>query len=137
MTQDHPSTSVLHFEGDDEHAVLIQSLRVVVVQDGDQWFAQGLELDYAAAGASQDDVKSRFENGLAATIREHLKVYGSVKRILKVAPQEAWNLWLAQGQGYSLDHASVHLMEMADADMHAFPFKGIAYLESGAFAKAA
>ena len=135
MTHNPPLTSVLHLEGDDEHAVVIQSLRVVIVQDGDQWFAQGLELDYAAAGTSPSDVKSRFENGLSATIREHLKVYGSVSRILKVAPQEAWNLWLAKGDSYKLDHASFHAIEATDENV--LPFRGIAYLEPEVFAQAA
>lgn len=137
MTHDQPPASVLHLEGDDEHAVLIQSLRVVIVQDGDQWFAQGLELDYAAAGTSQDDVKSRFENGLSATIHEHLKVYGTVERMLKVAPQEAWNLWLAQGQRYNLDHTSFHAIDTIDVIEHGFPFTGIAYLQSEGLAQAA
>lgn len=137
MTQKSPPTSVLHLEGDDEHAVLIQSLRVVIVKDGEQWFAQGLELDYAAAGTSQDDVKSRFRDGLAATINEHLKVYGSVDRMLKVAPQEAWNLWLAQGKRYKFDQASFHPIETKDAQIYDFPFTGIAYLESEALPQAA
>ena len=137
ITQNPPPTSVLHLEGDDKHAVLIQSLRVVIVQDGEQWFAQGLELDYAAVGINQQDVKSRFEDGLAATIHEHLKVYGSVEKILKVAPQEAWNLWLAQGQRYKFDQASFHPIQTAGAEIYDFPFRGIAYLESEALPQAA
>lgn len=137
MTQNSPPTSVFHFEDDDEHAVLIQSLRVVIVQDGEQWFAQGLELDYAAAGVSQEDVKSRFEDGLAATIREHLKVYGSVRKMLNVAPQAAWNLWLTEGQKYKFDQTSFHPIQTTDAEIHDFPFRGIAYMESEALPQAA
>ena len=128
MNQDSPPTSVVHVEGEDTHAVLIQSLRVIIMREGDQWFAQGLELDYAAAGESQDDVKSRFENGLSATISEHLKVYGSVEKILKVAPQDAWNLWLTERHRYKLDHTSFHAIGADEATV-GFPFSGIAYLE--------
>lgn len=137
MTQKPPPIPVLHLEGDDEHAVLIQSLRVVIVQDGEQWFAQGLEIDYAAAGINQDDVKSRFADGLTATIREHLKVYGSVARMLKVAPQDAWNLWLTQGQRYKFDQVSFHPIQSTDAEIYDFPFRGIAYLEPEALPQAA
>ena len=130
-------TSVTHVASDDEHAVLIQSLRVVIVRDGEQWFAQGLELDYAAAGNSQDDVKSRFEKGLAATIDAHLQEYGSVEKILKIAPQEAWNLWLSEGHSYKFNQASFHLTESVGAELYNFPFKGIAYLESEALPQVA
>ncbi len=127
MKHENQPTSVLHVETEQEHAVLISSLRVVVVKDGSQWFAQGLELDYAAAGDSKEDVKSRFQDGLASTVQEHLKMYGSVERILKVAPQEAWDLWLDQGDNYTFSQASLHFAEQSE---FAFPFSGIAYLES-------
>ena len=106
MKPENQPASVVHVEDDEQHAVLIDSLRVVLTKDGDQWFAQGLEVDYAAAGSSQDDVKSRFEQGLAATVREHLKVYGSVEKVLRVAPQSAWNLWLTHGESYKFTQAT-------------------------------
>ena len=134
---ENPHTSVMHLASDDEHAVLIQSLRVVIVRDGELWFAQGLELDYAAAGNSQEDVKSRFQEGLAATINAHLRTYGSVEKMLKIAPQEAWNLWLSEGHGYKFDQASFHPTESVGVAQYNFPFKGIAYLESEALPQAA
>ena len=119
---------VTHAEDDDLHAVLVNALRVVVTQDEGQWFAQGLELDYAAAGTSEEDVKTRFAQGLGATINEYITIYGSIEKIVKVAPQEAWDLWLEGDHQYTLDHVSVHNLRESTPAVQALPFSGIAFL---------
>jgi len=67
------------------HVVGIGDLRVMIVEEEGHWFAQGLEIDYAADGLSLDDVKRRFEQGLASTVSEHVKIYGSIQHLLRVA----------------------------------------------------
>lgn len=80
----------IHTTSGSTHVVHIGNLRVLIVNDDSSWFANGLEIDYAAQGSSLKDVKHRFERGLAATIDQHLKVYGSIDRILKPAPEDVW-----------------------------------------------
>lgn len=60
-----------------EPMVDIGSLRVYIVLDGEGYFAQGLEVDYAAEGSTIADVQQRFELGLQATLAEFTKRHGS------------------------------------------------------------
>ena len=119
---------VAHADAGDQHAVLVNALRVVVTQDEGHWFAQGLELDYAAAGTSEEDVKTRFAQGLGSTINEYLQIYGSIEKIVKVAPQEAWDLWLVGDHQCTLDHVSVHNLRESAPAVGKLPFSGIAFL---------
>ena len=85
-------TAVVHVhDGGSNHVVGVRALHVLLTQDSGCWFAQGLEIDYAAAGMNEDEVKENFGTGLAKTIREHLVMHGSVSHLLQVAPQDAWN----------------------------------------------
>ena len=134
---DPGATFVAHLEGEsnaDVHAVLVGSLRVVIIEDEDHWFAQGLEIDYAASGLDMDDVKDRFQQGLAATIHEHLRMYGTVEPLLKVAPQEAWDLLFTADTHHRLTCASLHAFDSAVEDARhqrklSFPFSRIAFLQ--------
>lgn len=72
------------------HVVGVKSLRVVLSHDETGWFAQGLEIDYAAAGSSMESAQANFEQGLALTVHEHLKLYGDIEKLLRVAPPDAW-----------------------------------------------
>lgn len=88
-------TKALHaHDGDGHHAVALSALRVMLLPDSSGWFAQGLEIDYASSGGSQDEAKANFEQGLRATIHEHLRMYGSIERFLKVADKSAWDEFL-------------------------------------------
>lgn len=128
-------TTVAHLQGrenEDHHGVIVEHLRVVISQDEDLWFAQGLELDYAAAGDTLDDVKERFHQGLAATFREHLKIYGSVENLLRIAPQETWDTWLKADKNYNFTQVSLH--DLADAketvrERPRLPFRWIRFME--------
>ena len=88
----------------------IFSLQVVLAPEGDSWIAQAIELDYAAAGDSQEDVRRRFEDGLCATIQEHFKIFGDLDNFLqRRPPTEDWLELLkqkAEAQWYS--QVSVH-----------------------------
>lgn len=126
-------TTVAHLQNtgkENHHAVIVDCLRVLLIEEENQWFAQGLELDYAAAGDSAEDVKERFQQGLKATIREHLKIYGSVENLLIVAPQEAWNLWLKADKHYNFTQASLHdLGDIQETTMRShLPFSSIKFM---------
>jgi len=96
----------------------------MLFNDDGSWFAQGLEIDLCAQGSSLADVKTRFENGLCATIHEHLKTYGDIKGVLQVAPQEVWDEFFAAKPQTSL-YSQVSLHEFHEA----LQFSGIEYYE--------
>ncbi|MGE0487355.1 MAG: hypothetical protein AB7Q81_24590 [Gammaproteobacteria bacterium] len=73
-----------------EHAVSlkVRDLRVVIVRDGDLWFAQGIDIDYAASGTSVEDVKHRFAMGLFKSLIANVDLGGSIDAFLKHPPRE-------------------------------------------------
>lgn len=120
-------TTAAHIQTvDDQHAVVLSALRVMVERDGESWFAQGIEIDYAASGTSIDDVKERFERGLKRTIEENLRRYQSIARILRWAPAEVVAEFDQCQQRFSFSHVSYH--DLSD-DMPAFPYRRIAFAE--------
>ena len=123
MSKEPEVTASVHAQSEDgTHLVGVGNLRVVLVDDGDSWFAQGLEIDYFAQGDSVEDVQSRFEDGLAATIREHLKLHNSIKGILRVAPESVW------GQFFSQQHVQKLHSQLTEYA----PFEGIDYFQAAA-----
>jgi hypothetical protein len=116
-----PAVAIQASHPDGEHHVVgIGNLRVVLVPDGDAWFAQGLEIDYAAQGDTVEDAKQQFEDGLVATIEEHLKQHGNIRLLLNVAPNEVWNEMLhepgAQRKRFSTVSSHHIIKEATDFD---------------------
>ena len=60
------------------HAAAVKALHVHLLQDGNGWFAQGMQIDYSACGETLDEVKHNFAHGLCLTINEHLLMYGHI-----------------------------------------------------------
>lgn len=113
----------IHAKSGVTHLISIGNLRVMIINDDGSWFAHALEIDYAAQGSSIKTVKSRFERGLAATIDEHLKMYGSIDKLLKPAPEDVWvELVQAVEMGCFYSQISVHQIK-------ALPFENIQYYE--------
>ncbi|OLE46680.1 MAG: hypothetical protein AUG46_08930 [Acidobacteria bacterium 13_1_20CM_3_58_11] len=103
------------------HVVLVKALKVVILKDGDLWFAQGLDVDYASQGTSVDDAKQNFENGLAATIHQHLKAYGNLSKFLKPAPPNVWQETLyaslaAEGTSESSKYSQLSIHSVTEND---------------------
>ena len=118
-----PQAMALHGASGSTHFVGIGNLRVMITRDHGSWFAQGLEIDYAAQGSSLEDVKKRFEEGLAATIEEHLKIYASIDKLLRPAPKEVWvELANAAAEMKRYSQVSVHTLR-------SLPFERIEYFE--------
>lgn len=129
-----PDTTALHGAVEDgtTHVVDIGDLRVVIIPDGDYWFSQGLEIDYAAQGDTIKNAQENFQNGLAATIHEHLKIHGTLHNILRIAPQEAWNLLLsAAAKPHTFSQVTFHQIPEMQG-LLSLPFQGIKYLEPAA-----
>jgi len=102
-------------DGGSAHAVGLGDLRVMILSEGENlWYAQGLEIDYLAQGTSPDDVKRSFEEGLKATVGEHLKLYGNISKLLQIAPQDVWDEFFAHdpaGQ-YRFTQLSTHQLDV-------------------------
>jgi len=109
----------MNTQDDDRHAVFLGNLSVLVSHEGDEWFAQGVEIDYAATGDSLEDVQRRFESGLAATIHTHR--FGTIDRLLKLAPESEYRE-LTEAEPYQF---ALNTFYQVPAP---FPFKGITYL---------
>ena len=128
----------LHLSNGDDHIVGLKALRVLLSKDGNCWFAQGLDIDYAAAGPSIDAVKKNFEAGLALTVREHLRMHGSISKFLVVAPQEAWDeYYQAKPECIRQRFATIQIHQIAAQDSPSecvpesvsFPFNKLAFIE--------
>lgn len=134
-------TKAFHARSGDIHVVGVSALRVLILQDGENWFAQGLEIDYAASGTSKDDVKSKFEKGLCDTVSEHLLLHGTIEKFLKVAPQEAWSEYYKLGESAEFTTIQIFKRTLAAPDRHEphFPFREIKFIlpQSSAIAEGA
>ncbi len=120
-----PSATAFHADDGDTHIVGIGNLRVIICKDGSSWFAQGLEIDYAADGKTLKEVKENFQSGLEATIDEHLKVYGTIQQILIPAPKEVWQDLASSGKHMRYSQVTLHDPNLGDE----FPYSGIDYIE--------
>ena len=105
----------------------ILGLQVVLAKDGSAWVAQGIELDYAAAGTSEEDVKKRFEDGLFGTIQQHLNRFGNLANLLIPAQAEVW-LDLLKLQPDSLYYSSVSVHRFVPPVSADFTFGSIRYV---------
>lgn len=104
----------LHASIGDKHVVGIGNLRVVIVPDEEFWFAQGLEIDYAVQGNSEDDVKKKFEDGLEATIGQHLKIYGNIEKLLQTAPPSVWKEFVGDTGGKRKFYSQLTAHDLGD-----------------------
>jgi predicted RNase H-like HicB family nuclease len=121
-------------DGEGSHAVGIWDLHVYIVPDGDGWFAQGIEIDYAVQGDSVEEAKKNFEEGLEGTIDIHLKMDGNINGLLTFAPMETIQEALQnrlRGSIKSYSQFSFHDVKSAKSSL---PFDGISYLVASAAA---
>ena len=109
----------------------IWNLHVRITREDQQWFAQGFEIDNAACGTSQKDVKKKFQDGMAATIHEHLKLFGTIEGFLTPAPAVAWlELKKTPGKQHTYTQIGIHKLFPDQSVQDVFPFDGIEYRES-------
>jgi hypothetical protein len=104
--------SALHASAGGLNLVAIGNLRVMIKNDGNQWVAQGLEIDYAVDGTSLSDVKNAFEQGLKFTIGEHLRIFGDFRRLLRLAPADVWDEFYACALNEQFTHQNVSLHQI-------------------------
>lgn len=115
----------------------VKALHVMVMPDGAGWFAQGLEIDYAASGATEEEAKQNFVHGLGITLCENLVMYGHIRKMLVPASQEAWNEYYeAPKDGVKRHALSLHASlekqvtepKKIEAVEKAFPFSAIEFM---------
>jgi hypothetical protein len=70
------------------HFVAVWNLRVWVTEENGWFFAQGLEVDYAAQGSSLEEVMEIFHEGFVRSIDAHLREHGNVRAFLKPVSAE-------------------------------------------------
>lgn len=112
-----------------ERAIVgIFDLQVLIVRESDGWVAQGLEIDYAVCGTSLDDVRSRFQRGLSATIQAHFGRFGSLDGLLQPTPTPVWaDLARAQPKPQEWLFTSVSVHDFIGPEANAIPFTRIKY----------
>jgi len=117
-------------KGSNSHFVGVGNLRVMLVQDGELWFAQAMEIDYAAQGRTLQETQKNFEEGLRLTIHAHLREYQSIEKLLVPAPAETWTefLKMAAAQRFRYTQVSIHQLGEEFAELKDL-FGQIAYLE--------
>lgn len=63
------------------------TLTVLVARSVDGgYYAQGVEFDYIATGATEDEAKTRFAQGLIATLKEYIESGLAVEGLFKSTP---------------------------------------------------
>ncbi|HEV7242727.1 MAG TPA: hypothetical protein VGQ36_26095 [Thermoanaerobaculia bacterium] len=97
-------------------AVRIRNLRVLITEESPNvWVAEGLEIDYAAQGRSVAEVKQRFQDGLRATINEHLRQYRSIENLLVRARDDVFMEFQDAIEGPVLySQVSIHVEPIED-----------------------
>jgi hypothetical protein len=121
----------IHADAGDVHAVSLKNIRVFLVPDGESgWYAQALDLDYAAGGNSIEEAKENFSTGLAETIYEYLRYYGNLKKFLRPAPADDWAEYLATPATLLNLYETVTTFELLKNKElgHKFPFESIQFL---------
>lgn len=106
------------------HWVGLNKLRVLVVEQDQDWFAQGVDLDYAAAGRSLDEVRWNFEHGLESTIRLHLERFSCLDHLLRLTPRRVLDE-IAPKHEFDFSMSVTH--DLSD-QLTMLPFGGITYL---------
>jgi hypothetical protein len=111
-------------EAGDIHGVALRHIRVIIVPDGPSWFAQGVDIDYASQGESVDAAKANFENGLRATIDQHLNIYGTIRGILEPAALEILGNLVTESSAQFERYSQVSAHEIHES----LPYAQINYL---------
>lgn len=135
MNSEEQGAQALHMSDGNNHIVGLKSLKVMLCKDSGMWFAQGLEIDYAACGNTIEETQENFLQGLKLTIQKHLEMHGSIEKMLKVSPQEVWDEYfksdVIKQKLTTFDFYESQASEEQQIEKYV-PFKDIAFLELNA-----
>ncbi len=128
---DNPQSNgqAVHAQNGNHHAVAFDSLRVLIIKDGDEWFAQSIDIDYAATGSSLENVQRNFELGLSATIKAHLERFGNIERIMRTPPlEDRVSISSCDHRPYDVTMVSTH--EIVSSEMlQALQYRNISFFQ--------
>jgi hypothetical protein len=119
----------VHEQSDDLHVVGLGNLRVFIIEDEGMWFAQCQDINYAAQGASLAEVKQNFEQGLAATVDEHLKVFGNIENLLASIPSSRIRQELMRKIPQAFRYSQVTIHRLPEALQKVIPFQAIEFIQ--------
>jgi predicted RNase H-like HicB family nuclease len=120
------NSQAAHMREGDNHAIVFNSLRVLIVQDEEgYWFAQSRDIDYAAGGDTLEDVQRNFETGLSQTIKVHLEHFGNIDRIMRTPKPEDWQ-FNQHCNKYGLTMVAQHQIE---DQFDGLPYANIAFYQ--------
>jgi len=73
MRSRHISSNLAHVEEGRLHAVAACLHVLVVPSEDGGYYAQGIEIDYGASGATVEEAKKHFERGFVETLRAYVR----------------------------------------------------------------
>jgi hypothetical protein len=127
VTKSGAATAHLSDEEHNLHGVGMWNLHVLIVPDGkNHYFAQCQEIDYAAQGTSLEEAQGNFEKGFVATLHHHLKMFGSIDKMLEPVSTAEWFELLkgAEGLHFDYEHTSLHHVLPNIANVFPRPYNG-------------
>lgn len=128
-------TAAVQISNQSTHNVVLDSFRVIVVKDHDQWFAQSIDIDYAASGLTIEDAKQNFERGLELTIRFHIKKFGDISRLLnKPCPAAEIRALLGKDYKEAYHFSCAHQIKVDHDVLEKLPYNNIVFFEKSAAA---
>ena len=98
------------------------------------WFEQGIEINYFAQGSSIPEVQKNFEIGLTATIEAHLKMFGTIKKMLRAAPPQVLTDLLLDETAMYHRFSQISFHEINQDIARTLPFQGIDFYKAQAAA---
>ena len=100
-------TAKVNVREDGMPEIFLEGLRVWVreSESGDQWIANGIDIDYATSGETQELAVKAFVFGLCLTMVEHQKRFNSLEKLLsRRAPDDIYKAWMREVEMNRLDH---------------------------------
>jgi hypothetical protein len=117
--------NTLHANQDSKHLVAVNALRVVILPDSVGYLAQGVEIDYFAAGTSETEAMDSFQKGFALTVAAHLKKFGNLVRFLKSRPS-VLEQFSDQKEFWEFSQVSFHELPLENSKV-SFPYDCITF----------
>lgn len=108
------------------------NLRVFIVKDEDMWFAQCLDINYAAQGKSLARVKRNFEEGLTATVDEHLHRKGHIEDLLTHGPSPRMRRELLRLTPQAMHYSQVTVHKLPKQLQDLIRYQGIEFIQPAA-----
>lgn len=77
-----------HIDTGTDHIIKLENIKVLIVPDGPFWYAQGIEIDCAAQGATIEEAKKNFEKMLDRAILRAVATHRTIEPLLHPVPSE-------------------------------------------------